>query len=515
MVRTESFLKGALVLSIAGALSKILGAIYRIPLARLLGDEGVGIYQMAYPIYTAILALATAGIPVAISVMVARKETQGYTGDSKKIFRLSLLILFFIGIILVLLVMQNAHFLANTVLGEPRTYYPILAVAPAILLSGLMAVFRGYFQGQQWMLPTAVSQVLEQLFRVAAVIFLAYLLYPRGLEYAAAGATFGAVVGGMAGLTVLSIFYIRYHRLEKKQSRPLLYSGTGSAQLARELVGLAVPVSLGAVILPLVTMLDAIIVPDRLVALQYTTSQATALYGQLSGMAAVLINLPAIFTISIATSLVPAISEARAENDGGLLNSRLNQGLRAGMIISFPCAAGLYVLAVQICDLLYKTPEAGIPLEILAFSAVALAAFQLSSAGLQGIGRPEIAMYSLAATGILKTILNYTLTGIPVLNIKGAAIGTLAAFTIGSILNIYSLKNLTGVHYDTRRLGKLLSITVIMGIMVKLAYGFIVAHGVASSWSTVMSVSAGILIYGLLLILFKEFDWGMIRNITR
>jgi len=515
MDKGGNFLKGALVLSIAGALSKILGAIYRIPLARLLGGEGMGLYQMAYPIYTTILALATAGVPVAISVLVARKETQGYTGDSKKIFRLSLIILTIFGIILTILVMKSAHFLASSVLHEPRAYYPILAVAPAIFFSGLMSVFRGYFQGHQRMMPTAVSQVLEQLFRVTAVIILAFILFPRGLEYAAAGATFGAVVGGLVGLIVLIIFYLKYRKLESNTPGKLLYSGTGSADLARELVSLAIPVSFGAVVLPLVQVLDAIIVPGRLMAIQYTTSQATALYGQLSGMAAILISLPTIFTISIATSLVPAISEALAQNDKKLLNSRINYGLRAGMIISFPCAAGLYVLATQICDLLYATPEAGIPLEVLAFSTVALAAFQLSSAGLQGIGRPQIAMRNLVITGILKTIFNYSLTSVPMLNIRGAAIGTLAAFTIGSLLNIYSLKTITGVTYEISRMLKLLLVTILMGITVKISYSYLVAYGLVSHLSTLAAITIGVIVYGVLLLLLKEFDLDMVKKIAK
>jgi len=509
-----NFLRGALILSIAGALSKILGALYRIPLARLLGGEGMALYQMAYPIYTTILALATAGVPVAISVLVSRKETQGYTGDSKRIFRISLLLLIIFGFILTLLVMQGAHFLANTVLNEPRTYYPILAVAPAIFLAGLLSVFRGYFQGHQWMMPTAVSQVLEQLFRVVAVVILAYILFPRGLEYAAAGATFGAVVGGLAGLMVLLVFYYKYNRQQADLSRQLKYSQDKPGMLARELVNLAIPVSFGAVVLPLVQVLDAIIVPRRLIALSYSTSQAAELFGQLSGMAAVLIGLPTIFTISIATSLVPAISEAMAQRDHQLLNNRLNYGLRAGMIISFPCAIGLYVLAFQICDLLYATPEAGVPLEALAFSTVALAAFQLTSAGLQGIARPEIAMRNLVITGMLKTVFNYSLTSVPMLNIKGAAIGTLLAFAIGSTLNIMSLKSITGVHYEMGRMFKLLMITAAMGIAVKLVYSFLVASGLVSSLSTVLSITIGIAVYGLLLLLLKEFDMDMIKKIT-
>jgi len=515
MNRTGNFLKGALVLSIAGAVSKVLGAIYRIPLARLIGGEGMGLYQMAYPIYTTILALATAGVPVAISVLVARKETQGYTGDSKRIFRLALGILLVFGLLLTLLVMQSAEFIASKVLHEPRAYYPIMAVAPAIFFSGLISVFRGYFQGHQWMMPTAVSQVLEQLFRVTAVVLLAFLLFPRGLEFAAAGATFGAVIGGIVALIVLSIFYIKLQSENKEKQNQLLYSDTKSWEIGRELIALAVPVSFGAVVLPLVQVLDAIIVPGRLMAISYTTSQATALYGQLSGMAAILISLPTIFTISIATSLVPAISEALAQNNRELLNSRINYGLRAGMIISFPCAAGLYVLAIQICDLLYATPEAGIPLEILAFSTIALAAFQLSSAGLQGIGRPQIAMRNLILTGVFKTFFNYTLTSVPMLNIRGAAIGTLAAFTIGSLLNIYSLQTNTGVRYETGRLVKLVLITLIMGVGVKISYQFLVAGGLSSHWATVAGISVGIIIYGLLLLFLKELDLDMIKKISK
>lgn len=509
----KNFLKGAMILSIAGAISKVLGAIYRIPLARLLGGEGMGLYQMAYPIYTTILALATAGVPVAISVLVSRKETQGYSGDSRKIFRVSLLLLFIFGIILTLLIMQCAHLLANYVLKEPRAYYPILAVAPAVFFSGLMSVFRGYFQGYQQMMPTAVSQVIEQLFRVTAVLVLAFMFFPRGLEFAAAGATFGAVVGGLAGLFVLMIYYLRFKTASDRKGSQLVYSGVRSIDLAKEVVKLAVPVSFGAVVLPLVQVLDAIIVPGRLMALNYTTSQATSLYGQLSGMAAVLISLPTIFTISIATSLVPAVSEAIAQNDRQLLNNRINYGMRAGMLISFPCAAGLYILAFQICDLLYATAEAGIPLEPLAFSTIVLAAFQLSSAGLQGIGRPEIAMRNLIITGGLKVVFNYSLTSVPALNIKGAAIGTVLAFLIGSLLNIIYLKKLTGVNYELGRLAKITAVTVVMALSVKIAYQNLVNVGLISHLATLAAICLGVAVYGVLLFVIKELDVGMVKSL--
>ncbi|SHG43415.1 stage V sporulation protein B [Thermosyntropha lipolytica DSM 11003] len=515
MEKKQTFLKGALILSIAGAISKLLGAIYRIPLARMIGAEGIGLYQMAYPIYTTILALATAGVPVAISIMVARKETEGYSGDSFKILKASLFILFIIGLLLTLMVIQGAGILADYVLKNPQAYYPILAVSPAIFLAGLMSVFRGFFQGHQSMVPTAVSQVVEQLFRVTAVLILAYFLVDKGIEYAAAGATFGAVIGGVAGLIVLIFYYIAFIRRHDIKYANLLYSGESTASLGRKMIKLAIPVSVGAVVLPLVQMLDAIIVPGRLIALNYTVSQATALYGHLSGMAAVLISLPTIFTISIATSMVPAISEAQARNDRRLLIERLNYGFRGGMLISFPAAAGLFVLAFPICDLLYGAAEAGAALEPLAFSAVVLAAFQISSAGLQGIGKPEIAMRHLVITGIFKVIFNYSLTSIPALNIKGAAIGTVLAFCLGSLLNLIYLKRYTGIRYETGRMLKILLVTVVMAITVKISYQYLVAYDVSSHLSTLLAITWGVIVYGILLLVVRELDIAMIRKIIK
>ncbi|NLT21299.1 MAG: polysaccharide biosynthesis protein, partial [Syntrophomonadaceae bacterium] len=192
---------------------------------------------------------------------------------------------------------------------------------------------------------------------------------------------------------------------------------------------------------------------------------------------------------------------------------RINYAFRAGMIISFPCAAGLYILAFQICDLLYGMPEAGIPLEPMAFSCIALAAFQLSSAGLQGIGRPEIAMRHLIITGILKVIFNYTLTSVPMLNIKGAAIGTVIAFTIGSLLNIIYLQRLTGVKYETGRALKIAIVTVLMAIAVKISYGAIVGMDISSHIATAGAILIGVAVYGILLFITKELDLNMLKMI--
>jgi len=514
MVKKQNFLVGAFILAVAGAVSKALGAIYRIPLARLIGGEGMGLYQMAYPIYTTILALATAGVPVAISVLVARKETQGLKGDSNRIFKVSLVGLAVVGLALSVAVWQGAGFLARNVLHEPRAQFPIMAIAPAIFFAGLMSVFRGYFQGHQWMVPTAVSQVVEQVFRVTFVLVLAYLLFPRGLEYAAAGATFGAVVGGIAGLALLLYFYVRFRSRTGAGSERLVCSSEPYCALGWQVVKLAVPISFGAVVVPLVQMLDAVIVPVRLMASGYSTSQATALYGQLSGMASVLINLPTIFTIAIATSLVPAVSEVAARKEWDQLRARVNNGIRAAMLIALPSTAGLYVLARQITDLLFASPEAGIPLEPLAFSVIVLAAFQVSSSSLQGLARPDIPLRNLIIVGVLKVFFNYYLTG-TFLGIRGPAIGTVVAFFIGSSLNFYELKRLSRVTFEWNRMARLAAATLLMAAGVKAAYQWLVAQGLYSYYSTVLAIGIGVCLYGGILLVVRELDIRTIRSLLR
>jgi stage V sporulation protein B len=511
--KKQIFIKGATILSAAGLISKLLGAVYRIPLANWIGDEGIGIYQMAYPIYTIVLALATAGIPVAISVIVASNESKGLSGDSLKLLKISLALLIVVGLLMTYLVMQSAYFISHNILTDPRSYLAIRAVAPAIFFSAVISVYRGYYQGYQMMAPTAVSQIIEQIFRVTSVLILAVIMLPKGIEYAAAAAASGASIGGAAGLIFLIGYYFCFHK-NTIHKQKLTVSNTGAKKMTADLVKMVVPISLGAVVLPLVQVLDAVIVPSRLIALQFTTDQATSLYGQLTGMAAVLIGLPTIFTISISTSLSPAVSESFTLGDSASIRSQVNLAARAGMLISFPCAAGLFILSTQICTMLYKNASAGIPLAILAFSCITLGAFQISSAGLQAIGKAKIAMYDLIIAGVLKTIFNYFLTAVPFMNIKGAALGTVLAFMVGSGLNLYHLHRLAGVKYEKIRAFKIAAASAFMAVAVHYVYVFFHLY-MSLTLATILSIGAGVVVFAVSLLLLREFDFNLVKNYVK
>ena len=214
----DRFLKGALILTMAGFMVKVIGSVNRILLSRLLGGEGIGLYQMAYPIYLLMLSVCSAGVPVAVSIIVAEKVAKNDYAQAHRIFKVTLGLMAVFGLFFALTLYGLAGFLVSTGwIRDGRAYYALIVLTPAVFFSSILASFRGYFQGYQMMTPPAVSQILEQLVRVLVMIGLAYLLLPRGLEYAAAGAAFGAVPGGLTGLLVLTWFYRKARKEWKRK----------------------------------------------------------------------------------------------------------------------------------------------------------------------------------------------------------------------------------------------------------------------------------------------------------
>jgi len=501
--KRNSYLKGAFILTLAGFFVKLLGAVYRIPLALLIKDEGMGLYQMAYPIYVTLLSISTAGLPTAISKMVAEDVAVGRYKNAHRIFRVSLILLASVGVFLTLLLMSSAKMVSVRFLGNPKAYYPIMSIAPAIVFVSVMSSFRGFFQGLQDMIPSAVSQIIEQVGRVVAIFVLVALLMPRGVEYAAAGAAFGPVVGGLAGLLILVFIYIRrrgelYSKLKSDGGKNL----ENPLHIIYRLFAFAVPVTLGGLIIPVMNLADAAIVNRRLQFAGFSVTRATELYGQLTGMAAPLINLPAVATVALSASLVPAISEAVALKDMRLAASRAETGVRISLIFGLPAAAGMFVLAEPITTLLYKNPEAGGSLAVLCWGIIFLSIQQTTTGILQGVGKTLVPVRNLLFGAIAKIILNYVLTGIPSINIKGAALGTVVAYMISSMLNLISVVRWTGLSIDlSYMIIKPIMATLLMAASALLTHRELMGAGLSQNMATLAAVAFGAVIYGLFLLI--------------
>lgn len=353
MSKGNSFIKGAAILGAAGVLVKILGALYRIPLGNIIKPEGMGYYQTAYPFYVLLLTISTSGVPVAIAKLVSEKSAIGDYRNAYKVFRVALTGLFIAGVLTSLFVLINARGIVES-LGNPNAYYALIALVPALFFVPIMAAFRGFFQGRQNMVPTALSQISEQLFRVVLGLLITYLLLGKGIPFAAGGASSGGSLGALAGTITMYIIFITNKKTINEEIRTSISREEyGVSEIIKDLLVIAVPITIGAAIAPIMDAIDASMVIKRLQTIGYSEGVANELYGQLKGYAQTLINLPQVFSISIAMSLVPAIANAKARKQKKEVEGIIGSGIRITLLIGLPCALGLFVLARPIIGLLY------------------------------------------------------------------------------------------------------------------------------------------------------------------
>ena len=450
MTERNLFVRGALILGLAGILSKLLGSVYTIFLQNIIGDRGIGLYQMAYPIYSTLLILSTAGFPVAVSKFVAEHIALGDFTGAKKVFRVSFFLLFFSGLGFFLLLFYGAEKFAVW-FGDRDAMHAIKLIAPALLIVPIMSAIRGYFQGWQRMEPTATSQVVEQIARVVTILAAAILLLRMGYgeEYAAAGAAFGAFTGGVFGFLVLLLYVWRkreFFRHDARMKNKVPAQSTWT--VVKKLCWYALPVSLGALVVPLMNNIDVVTVVNLLKGMGATQEQATEMFGLLTGRAFKLMLLPTTFASAIGTALLPAIAAALALNNQRLVSYRMEMAMRLTMIVALPSAVGLALLAQPIDIMLFKDSE-GTSAIIAVAAATLFASVQLtSSAILQGIGVIYIPVRNLFIGAIVKLGLNFLL--VPILGINGAALATVISYLIATLLNLRSLYRRTGVVFDLR-----------------------------------------------------------------
>ena len=517
----KSFFKGAVILGIAGIIVKVFGAFFRIPLANIIGDTGMGYYQTAYPVYVLLLTLSTAGIPTAIARLVSERTTEGNHKEAYRIFTVSFRLLLAMGIVTSLLLFLGAPYIVQYMKGEPEAIYSMRSIAPALLFVPIMAAFRGYFQGQQDMTPTASSQVIEQAFRVVFGLSRAVILLPAGLKFAAAGASAGAAAGGFFGLIGIFAIYMRRRSVIRENCRN---SPDGESEAAKsilwKIVVIAVPVTIGAAIMPIMTNIDLAIVVRRLVQSGYSSAEANSLYGQLSGFATPLINLPQVLTQAIAMSLVPAVASAFSAKDQEFLRYNTAFGIRTAMIIGMPCSVGLMVLSKPIMLLLYPAQQASAvnaaeSLFILAFGAIFLSLVQTLTGILQGVKRQLIPVINLAIGAGIKVIITYVLTGIPSVNVKGAAAGTAAAYITAALLNYRAVRKYTGSRPNfSLTFGRPMLSAAIMGAIVWAIYsGLSLLTG--NTVATMVSVFCGVVVYGFCILRFKGITPDEIKMLPK
>lgn len=454
-IKRKSILNGITVLSITGLICKLIGVLYRIPLAWLVTEEGLGLYQLVFPSYAMLLTISSAGIPVAISKMISYSIAENDPRTAKKTFRIALYMLIVVGFVATIIMLLGADFLSVRV-GNPKTKMGFVAIAPSLLIVCVMSAFRGYMQGLSDMKPTAVSQLIEQVGKVLFSLPLAYYGMQFSIATAASYALFGI---SLAELIALAYMYFRYravHRnideLEQDLSKPQYSRKT----IAKRLISMAVPITLGATVVPLSSFVDSAMLVNRLCMLDMTVDHACILYGLYSGLVITLINVPTALAIAISMSLVPAISSASSEHNQEKIRKNSSLGLRFAFLIGLPCSFGMSVLAKPLLHFFYSSlGEQSIDiaanlLEISSFTIVLFTVVQATSGILQGMQKQKIPMYTLALGVAIKIVLNYFFVSHPAINIYGAPVASLVCYTISAIPNIYYVNKYCDIKFDTK-----------------------------------------------------------------
>ena len=518
----KSFVKGAVVLSVAGIMAKCLGALYRIPFARIASDECGAIYALVYPIYNLLLALSTAGIPLAISKLVAEYEEQGKSGMSLRILKLSLLLLASIGIVVAVALFISADWIATTVWEVPGAAISIRVITPAMIFTCIQAVFRGYFQGMQQMVPTALSQITEQFVRVTVIFAALFLLMPYGDEVTAAGATFGATVGsGMALALMLTIFFL-YRK--KQKNNPLwisrmddLAESISNSKVLKKVVALAIPIAIGSLVLPVMQSIDSILVLSRLQAGGLSLDTSLVEFNYLGNCVQPIINLPFMITTAVAASLVPNISEALAMGQNEKVRVTFANAMQLAILIVLPATVGLMTLATPIMELLYDKPGAGVAMFWSAAVVLVVGLYQISAGTLQGMGKAMVPMYSLLIGAAIKIVLTFTLTAMPAVGIRGAALGSVIGFAVAAGNNVFQVSRRIGWGWLSSRyhVVKPLISVVAMAVLVLASYSGIYMLLDSNGLATLASIAIGGCAYFAVLLAIGGVSLEIIRKVPK
>lgn len=509
--KTKSLIGGISILGLAGLICKVVGVLYRIPLAAYIGGEGLGIYQKVFPSYNLLLTISSAGIPVAISRMVSHYVTCQDPRSARRIFRVAAWALGVLGLITTLLLMVASGYLAERV-GTAAAKAGFIAIAPSLLLVCVMSAFRGYMQGHRNMLPTAVSQLIEQVGKVAVALPLAVLgMKQGGPAWGAAGALLGTSMAEAAALMYMMITHTRtkkeFAAIAQDESAALLSNKT----IGKRLLAISVPITLGACIVPLAGLIDSFMLTDLMEAGGMDATEALVRYGLYSGMVITLINVPTALAMAMSTNLVPAISAALAKHDREAAARESATGLRVAVVVGFPCSVGMSLMAKPLLYLFYSNSYTAAQLDVAAsllnVSAMTIVLFtvvQATSGILQGCGKQRIPMYTLMAGVVCKIILNYVLVGIPGFDIHGAPIASLVCYTVSMVPNLYYVVKYTGCRFSVKDLilrpG---ACTLLMGAVVFVLWQFIFTEKMLSAGrlmlliAVLVCVGAGVAVYAL------------------
>ncbi len=507
--KKQTFMKGALILMIANIIVKVIGAAFKIPITYLIGEEGMALFSTSYNVYTWLFIVATAGIPVAISRMISETRARGNHAEVERIFKVSFSLLTFIGVAGTLILFFGAD-LFSRLMDNPDAKPGIMAISPAILFVALMSAYRGYFQGHQNMLPTAISEVSEALGKLIIGFVFAYLLLDKGIIYASSGAVFGVAMGGLLGFLTLFFAYVLKSRKKNKNSIGFVRT---KGTILKELIVIALPITIGASVFSLTSLIDVAMIMRNLQNGGFSYSEAKHLYGSYTGYAVPLFNLPPTLISAITISLVPTIAKALAEGDKTTAKATTANSIFITLIFALPCAVGMSLFAEPILALVYNNTNATQTLTVLALAIVFVSLVMVTNAILQSAGKEKIPVVNMLIGGVVKILVNNYLVKNPDVNILGAPTGTILCYAVILVLNMVSLVKVIKIRFSFMQyIVKPIVSVVLMGTGALVVYnGLFEILGMKIS--LVAAIGSAVVIYLAALLVMRTLDARLISSI--
>lgn len=499
----KSFISGALILSLGGLFAKILGALYRIPLTNIIGSYGMGLYQLVFPPYILFLTVAQAGIPTALSKLIAENNQLGRQEESRKVFRYAFVFLAILGAVSVALMAGLSKVIARSQ-GNAATAQAFLIVAPALLFVPVTNALKAYFQGHMNMTPSGVTTVIEQVVKLAVGLFCAIKFMPD-VNKAVMGAVFAITVSEFGSMFIMSIVYLAHARRNKLGK--ISVSRQDVKRITPSVFSLAVPVALGGFVMQMSQVIDSVMVVNLL-----NMPNATEMYGLWTGPVNSMLGLPIALSGGVAVSALPSITKTYCSGDKDKLNAAFNTAIKLTLVISIPCALGMIALSRPILQLLYG----GLPAEEITVSAMLLSlsglsivflAFMMTAVSVcQAVGKPYASVVIMALSIVVKALVNLFTLPNSKINIYGAAISETLCYLFATVCVTIYLRKKVGLKADLNQcLIKPLAAGCLMTLCITVATLF-AGNVFKGSFGTLILIALSGVIYISAVLALKVFD---------
>lgn len=527
----NDFLVQGAILAIAGVITKIIGVVYRIPLTNILGDEGNGFYGYAFAVYALALMLSSLSLPTAVSKLVSERMAMKQRRNAFRVFICSLLFSVVIGALFALIIFFGADVISIHIMESPLSAYALKVLAPGLFIVAILGVLRGYFQGLGTMVPTAVSQVIEQIVNAVVSLFGAGILFKIGIKaaekqnnallgpaYGAAGATLGTIMGALIALFFLVFAFYVYRGVIHRQIRMDRTRRQESySRILKILMLTIIPVIFSTAIYNINQLLDMTIFNKIMAAQGFSVEEYMALLGIYSGKYDTLINVPLAMANGLAASIIPSLTGAVATKNRPQIYDKISQSLRFTMLIAIPCFVGFVVLASPLMVLLFgdssRTPAA-----LLAIGSITLVLYCLSTVSssiLQGLDKISTPAKNAAVSLVIHIVALLIMLIVFKWNIY-ALVGSNIIFALCMcILNMRAIHKASGYRQEVEKtFVKPLLAAVIMGV-VTYAVHLVLDLLIGGRLATVISILVAVIVYGVGVLKLGVLSIEDIRDLPR